>query len=87
MLFTVLPGDTFKMLSPLIYRTLESLLKMLKIEGNNQRVMPCRFPLLLFQKQAKDEREHSTHSERDSLDNNKGFSLDDSAAATNLDNM
>ncbi|PFX29456.1 hypothetical protein AWC38_SpisGene5756 [Stylophora pistillata] len=40
-----------------------------------------------FKKQAKDKREQSTHSECDSLDNNKGFELDNSASATNLDNM
>ena len=40
-----------------------------------------------FKKQGKDEQEQSTYSECDSLDNNEGFYLDNSASATNLDNM
>lgn len=40
-----------------------------------------------FKKQAKDKQEQSTHSECDPLDNNEGFDLDNSASATNLDNM
>ena len=32
-------------------------------------------------------KKQSTHSECDSLDNNEGFDLDNSASATNLDNM
>ena len=40
-----------------------------------------------FEKQAKDKKEQSTHSECDLLDNNEGFDLDNSASATNLDNM
>ena len=61
---------------------------MMKIEGNNQRVMACRFPLLpALKKQAKDKKEQATHSECDPLDNNEGFDLDNSASATNLDYM
>ena len=40
-----------------------------------------------FEKQAKDKKEQSIHSECDPLDNNEGFDLDNSASATNLDNM
>ena len=40
-----------------------------------------------FKKQAKDKQEQSTHSECDPLDNNEGFDLDNSASATNLDNV
>ena len=40
-----------------------------------------------FKKQAKDKQEQSTHSECDPLDNNEGLDLDNSASATNLDNV
>ena len=40
-----------------------------------------------FKKLAKDKQEQSTHSECDPLDNNEGFDLDNSASATNLDNV
>ncbi|RMX47054.1 hypothetical protein pdam_00025373 [Pocillopora damicornis] len=40
-----------------------------------------------FKKQAKDKQEQSTHSECDPLDNNECFDLDNSASATNLDNV
>jgi len=52
----------------------------MKIEGNNQRVMACRFSLFAtFENQAKDKKEQATHSECDPLDDNEGFDLDNSA--------
>lgn len=40
-----------------------------------------------FEKLAKNTKKQSTHSECDPLDNNEDFDLDNSASATNLDNM
>lgn len=59
---------------------------MKKIKRNIPKVM-LHSIVASFEKLAKNTKKQSTHSECDPLDNNEDFDLDNSASATNLDNM